>query len=118
MSVWKGVDVARRVEDFREPLVRHPADIPVLTAGLYPVPRQVKEPEPEKVPEPTHVLPAPIPERPLVARVRTPIEPLAPRVVELSVLDATVNIRPWGYVAVDGKDRSAEALAVPRLKLP
>jgi serine/threonine-protein kinase len=127
MSVLKGVDVARRVEDFREPLVRHPADIPVLTAGLYPAPpskpEPVKEPEvekdkPETPVQPQHVPPVRVNERPpLVAKVQSPIEQLNPKVVELALVDVTVNVRPFGYLSVDQKERSADALTRHPLKM-
>jgi serine/threonine-protein kinase len=126
MSVFKGVEVARRVEDFREPLVRHPADIPVLTAGLYPAPpskpEPVKEPEvekdkPETPTQPQHVPPVKNPDRPLVAKVVSPIEQLPPKVVEVAGVEVTVNVRPFGYLSVDQKERSADALTAHRFKL-
>ncbi|MBK7863277.1 MAG: hypothetical protein IPJ65_32665 [Archangiaceae bacterium] len=50
-SVWKGVEVAQRVDEYQEPLVRRGSDVPVLTAGLFPAPpeKKVEAPPPDPV---------------------------------------------------------------------
>ncbi|MBL8954164.1 MAG: serine/threonine protein kinase [Myxococcaceae bacterium] len=118
-SVWKGFELAGRAADYQEPLVRHPADVPVLTAGLFPSPPQkVVEPPPPPLPvEPLKPPDRPVlPQRPIVRANPQlqvlPVDPSPPAVAE-----AIVNIRPWGYLAVDKKERSVDANQVHRLKL-
>ncbi len=120
-SAWKGFELANRADDYQEPLVHHPNDVPVLTAGLFPSPPEKKAVEPPSPidppiqPPPTEVV------RPIDKLPRLIIKPLQPVPVEpvaAALVDAVVNIRPWGYLAVDKKERSAEANQVHRLKLP
>ena len=125
-SAWKGFEVVSRVEDFKEPLVHHPADVPVLTAGLYPQPKEKVEPPPVQLdPQPVEIAPQPQPPKPLAmvsprnGKTTAVVQPneVPPAPAPLLV-DATVNIRPWGYLAVDKGARSADSNTVHRLKLP
>jgi len=120
-SVWKGFELANQAADYQEPLVHHPADVPVLTAGLFPSP-------PEKKVEPPLVLPPVEPpveppvkplDKPRIPIVKaTQLPPVQPPPVEApAAVKVDVNIRPWGYLAVDRKDRSADANQVHHLVL-
>lgn len=117
MGTWRGVTAARRVEDFKAPLLRHPADV-YVPASAYP-----KPPEP---PPAAAVTPAPS-EPTLVAPVMPPLR--ATRLVRpvaaaleptgTALADVTITVRPFGYLLIDGVARQpAEALQVHRLKVP
>jgi serine/threonine-protein kinase len=119
-SAWKGLEIAQRVEDYHEPLVHHPGDIPVLTAGLYPAPAEKKvEPLVEPVVDPG---PPGDPAKQPVKSPKPPGEPaLAKAPVEAAInaalVETTVTIRPWGYLSVDKKERSPEPITRYQLKL-
>jgi serine/threonine protein kinase len=100
MGVWKGVALARQVEDFRPRLVHEPTDV-VLTAAVFP------QPSAPKVPDPTPL------------ELKLPIKPegLKPRPNPIEALEVKVNIRPYGYISVDGAPRSREASMLHTLKV-
>mgnify|MGYP001238725163 CR=1 FL=1 len=120
-GLWKGFEVYSRVADYQEPLVAHPADVPVLTAGLYPAPPQPKvvEPPPVEPVQPPSGQPVVKPVVAVVPKIVKPVGPPLPGVETTAAgpVDAIVNIRPYGYLSVDKGERSVEPNTVHRLKL-
>jgi serine/threonine-protein kinase len=114
MGVWKGVAVARQVEDFRPALVRLPTDV-VIAAAVFPPPPSPKLVEPEVRIEP-EVKP-PDPGKPPVVTPRV-VDPARPHpVASAELVEVKVNVRPYGYVSIDAGPRSGEALQLHSFKL-
>ncbi len=118
MGVWKGVAVAREVEDFHPPLLRLPTDL-VLWASVYP-PLHLTAPTPI---EPIVFPPLPpdpaaklfVPLKGATAHVepkKGPFPPLA------ELVKVTVKVRPFGYLSVDGAPRTRDQLTLFELNLP
>ena len=123
MGTWKGVAVAREVPDFRPPLVQLPTDV-MLAASVFPAP-----PAPVKVETPVFVQPLPLEIDPkgiepvkgsglvrLEPKRVIPAVGVAP--VAAALVKVTVNMKPFGYLAVDGAARSREEAALFDLNLP
>ncbi len=116
MGVTKGVAVARQVDDFRPPLVRFPTDVVIAAAVFLPPPApKVIEPEVKRLdPEVKPVEPVKNP-LPLRTRLVDAVKSHPPAGIDL--VDVKVNIRPYGYVAVDSGPRTTEALQLHSLRL-
>ena len=114
MGTWRGVLAARRVDDYRPPFILHPADVPVAD-GIYPqapAPKLVAEPaqQLEKL-EPRLTAPPSLGTTRKLEVSRAPIEAAG------SLLEVTINVRPWGFLTVDKKDKQPDAQALHRLRL-
>ncbi len=114
MGVWKGVAVARQVDDFRPPLLQLPTDV-VLAASVFPPPPAL----PVKV-EPLAMMPVPdleaktdLPKPLNLGKPEKKVLPAGPELVRV-----TVKVRPFGYLSVDGAARSREQLTMFELNLP
>ncbi|MBS1150362.1 MAG: serine/threonine protein kinase [Myxococcaceae bacterium] len=117
MGVWKGVAVAREVQDFHPPLVRLPTDV-VLAASVFPPPPPVKVELPVPVDPPRVVIdPKGLePIKPVGVKPVDPKKPLLPAAQEL--VKVTVKVRPFGYLSVDGAARTRDQLTLFELNLP
>ena len=119
MGVWKGVAVAREVEDFRPPLLLLPTDV-MLAASVFPAPPAPALP-PKADPPLVIVDQPPVGLDPKELKpVGTKVEPkrflaVAPPAADL--VKVKINVRPYGYVSVDGAGRSGEARQLHELSV-
>ncbi|MHB8873415.1 MAG: protein kinase domain-containing protein [Myxococcaceae bacterium] len=106
---YQGYRVYSRVEDPRPSFeIVSPTEVPV-PASVYPLPPPLPK-APEIVPEVVAVRPEIV--KPAAVKVAKVEVPLAAALAEVEV-----RIRPWGYLSVDGKPRTATALPLHRLSL-
>ncbi len=112
MGVWKGVAVAREVDDFRPALLTLPTDV-MLAASVFPAPPAPIKLEP-MIPtqvelEPRVVEPKPVP---LHLEAKRVLQAVTPDLVKV-----TVKVRPFGYLSVDGQARTKDQLTLFELNL-
>ncbi len=112
MGAWKGVAVARQVDDFRPALLTSPTDV-MLAASVFPPAPSVKVEPLAIVPVPEIELKTEVPKPLGLGKQEKKVVAPGPELVKV-----TVKVRPFGYLSVDGAPRSREQLTMFELNLP
>jgi serine/threonine-protein kinase len=117
MGVWKGVALARQVDDYRPPLIHQPTDV-VLAAAVFPEAPKPPGPELAKVVEPVEPVVGKVEgmKIPAATAVRA-MDPKLHPVATPDLIEVKINVRPYGYVSVDQGARTSEALQLHTLKV-
>ncbi len=123
MAALKGVQVATRAPEPTVPLSFGPHEVvlasvnwPQKVVEAPPVPIDAGVPEP--VVDAGMAMPITKPTPKPTPVVRTTPEKSPEALPGPSLVEVTINVRPFGYVTVDNGPRSADQLAVHKLQLP